>query len=166
MKKCIFLGLLLLGLSCQNSVEKKELDASDSATVIQMDSLPKIQPLELKFKDSTMVWNSLEDFHKRLSGFQTIKTVEDLRLFTEELIELETAIEEGEIPDLFNNDAVNSRLILIKTYLHQLHAFIELEQNLNKASTQLLEAHQSLLDKLVLLQNNANAPKISKDDLK
>jgi hypothetical protein len=50
--------------------------------------------------------------------------------------------------------------------LHQLHAFIELEQNLNKASTQLLEAHQSLLDKLVLLQNNANAPKISKDDLK
>ncbi|NVJ63380.1 MAG: hypothetical protein HWD84_04030 [Flavobacteriaceae bacterium] len=166
MKKCIFLGLLLLGLSCQNSVEKKELDASDSAPVIQMDSLPKIQPSELKFEDSTMVWNSLEDFHKRLSGFQTIKTVEDLRLFTEELIELETAIEEGEIPDLFNNDAVNSRLILIKTYLHQLHAFIELEQNLNKASTQLLEAHQSLLDKLVLLQNNANAPKISKDDLK
>jgi len=166
MKKCIFLVLLLLGLSCQNSVEKKELDASDSAPVIQMDSLPKIQPSELKFEDSTMVWNSLEDSHKRLSGFQTIKTVEDLRLFTEELIELETAIEEGEIPDLFNNDAVNSRLILIKTYLHQLHAFIELEQNLNKASTQLLEAHQSLLDKLVLLENNANAPKISKDDLK
>lgn len=165
MKKSIFLGLLLLSLSCQNSFEKNKTGSSVTAAVIQFDSLPKIQPFDLANVDSTLVWNTLEDFHKRLNDFQTINTVEDLRLFTEELIELELLVEQSEKPELFDNDAVNSRLILIKTYLHQLHAFIELDQDLNKATTQLIEAYQSLFEKLNLLKNNSNAPKISKDDL-
>jgi hypothetical protein len=144
----------------------ESVTSKNQQELLNVDSLIKFEVPNLVFKDSTIEWRALSDFHKRLLAVKEVQTMDDLRLLTEELIELEQALESTEKPALFHTDAINSRLILIKTYLHQLHAFIELEQNLNKASTQLLEAHQSLLDKLVLLQNNANAPKISKDDLK
>jgi hypothetical protein len=144
----------------------ESVTSKNQQELLNVDSLIKFEVPNLVFKDSTIEWRALSDFHKRLLTVKEVQTMADLRLLTEELIELEQALESTEKPALFHTDAINSRLILIKTYLHQLHAFIELEQNLNKASTQLLEAHQSLLDKLVLLQNNANAPKISKDDLK
>jgi hypothetical protein len=165
MKKCIFLGLIAVLMSCQNPTKKNETQSLKQEFVIGLDSLPEIQPREFSFKDSTLVWESLSNFHNRLEGFWEVSSIEDLRLLNEELIELEELLETSEKPELFDTDAVNSRLILIKTYLQQLHAYIELDQELHQAVVQILEAHQSLLTKLELIEKNSNAPKISQDDL-
>lgn len=165
MKKSIFLGLSLLIISCGEQLKKQIVRTDKQSNIIEADSLSIIDTSTIVFKDSTISWESLQDFHKRLDGFKKVNSTADLKLLTEELIELELAIEEVEVPELFNTDAVKSRLILIRTYLNQLHAYIELDQELTQAVNQILESHLSLLNKLNLIESNANAPKLSQNDL-
>lgn len=164
MKKYIFLVGILTLISCENQSKKQVVDSVNYSNFIQFDSLIQLNQTDLQFKDSTLVWESLNDFHKRLSAFKDVNSIEDLRLLTEELIELEAAVEEVEKPSVFDTDAVNSRLILIRTYLFQLQAYIELDQELTQEINQIVEAYQSLVQKLELIENSINAPKLSKND--
>jgi len=165
MKQCIFLGLCLVIISCQHEPKMKSVTSTNQQEPLNVDSLIKFEVPNLVFKDSTIEWRALSDFHKRLLAVKEVQTMADLRLLTEELIELEQALESTEKPALFHTDAINSRLILIKTYLLQLQAYIEIDDQLTQKVNQLIEAHHSLIHKINRIERASNAPNLSKDAL-
>lgn len=164
MKNIVFLIFFLSVVACHNSPAKRAGDANVSSHW-PMDSLPSIevwQPTDSSWVSKT---EGFTNFSNRLKDLNAVTSDPDLKMLIEELIEKERILETDTKEAPFDKPEVMSRLLVIRTFLGEIQANIENEQELRKPIQSLMEANNALQNQLSLQVKLEEAPQFQTDEI-
>ncbi len=163
-KKVVFLFVFIGLINCGPSTSHSSSN-TDFVSEWTLDSLPEIEIWETT--DSTVLEqiNLITTFSKRLRDVQQVNSIPDLKMLIDELLEKEIAIENASLAPPFDKNEINSRLMVIRTYLRLTQSHIENEQELKSPLDLLIDSNNALQNQLSLQYQIKKAPKVQLDEI-
>ncbi|MEL4308836.1 hypothetical protein [Joostella sp. CR20] len=154
MKSIIYIAIFLGGLfftSCGSDASQDGNVTSEEEKELTYSELPAIVPISQEKLTEINKWKKFKELSVLMEKFQNQQTG-DLTYFAEEFIRLDTDIAKDSLfPAKFNSPDVKSRLVVFKTFSHQLKT--RLEENapvdsINVSRAKILTTYNALRQQL------------------
>ena len=142
----IFISLFLL-ISCKKQQQNTTADISKNQDDIKMTPLPSAYKLSTTVNGQVASWSAFKSFEAEIQNLR--ETNEEYLLpVIQELLVKEKELSTSSFPNKFENAAVKSRLVVIKTLVLKTEAAIndrEEKRQINDLKINILLAYNSLL---------------------
>ena len=151
-------GLCLLAASCGEA--PPEAEAPPEQEVLESVTIPPPIALNTEARQLTEAWPEFRDWSERMERILETEEEEELKLLTEETLELTKALEASKFPELADRSSVRSRVKVVKTFLLQLEADFHYRLDYRFSIKRMAEAYNALRGQLNRLPALELDPKI------
>ena len=136
----------LLVASCREAPPPRDVaeEAADSTAV----AIPERIALNAGAQAMVESWAEYRDWEERMEVLLATEAPEEVRLLTEELLELTEVLEASEFPEKADRPAVRSRIKVVRTFLLQLQADFHYRLPYRFSQKRTAEAYNALKEQL------------------